>query len=311
MKINWLTDNLGLKVVSLVLAVIIWFYAAGEGLEQITLRVPLQIEPPKQDVTVVKGAQQTLRVVFLAPRNLINILSSKEITAYHKIEPGVKLGEYSFKVSPEDFHLPPGDIRIQEIYPPVQSIILDEVVYKRLKVKPNVQGEPAVGFSLNESEILVDPNAVLIQGPRSKLEKIDTIETEAIDVVGRIRSFRRKVKLAFTSDIRPVSTESVDIYVPLIEQFSSKSFENIPVRVLGVPEKTLSIYLDPTKVTMNLKGPLRLLEGLKPENIMAYVEVTGLKKGNYDLPLKVYFPADISLKGESPIIHVIIEEVKR
>lgn len=308
MKINWLTDNLGLKVVSLVLAVIVWFYAAGEGLEQITLRVPLQVEAPRPDLSVVKGAQQTLRVVFQAPRSLISILSSKEITAYHKIEPAVKLGEYSFRVSPEDFRLPPGDVRIQEIFPPVVNVTLDEVVFKRLKVKPNIQGEPAVGFSLNEAEILVDPNAILVQGSRSKLQKLDTIDTEPIDVVGRIRSFRRKVKLAFTSDVRPVSTETVDIYVPLIEQFSSRTFENIPVQVLGVPEKTFSIFLDPAKVSINLKGPLRLLEGLKTEDVLAYVEVTGLKKGKYDLPLKVHYPADISLKGESPTIHVIIEK---
>ena len=311
MKISWLIDNLGLKIVSLFLAVIIWFYAAGEGLEQITLRVPLQVDPPKPEMTVIKGSQQTLRVVFQAPRNLINVISSGDVTAYHKIEANVPLGEYSFKVSPEDFRLPPGDIRIQEVYPPVVAVTLDEVVYKRLKVKPIVQGEPAVGFSLNESEILVDPNAVMAQGPRLKFEKIDSIQTEPIDVVGRLRSFRKKVKLAFSADIKPVSSDTVDVYVPLVEQFSSKTFENVPVRTLGVPEKTFSIYLDPTKVTINLKGPLRLLEGLKVEDILAYVEVTGLKKGKYDLPLKLNFPADISLKGESPVIHVIIEEIKR
>ncbi|MBI4971114.1 MAG: hypothetical protein HZC17_04660, partial [Candidatus Omnitrophica bacterium] len=209
MKAKWLTDNLGLKVVSLILAVIIWFYAAGEGQDQITLRVPLQVEASKVETTVVKGAQQTLRVVFQAPRNMINILSSRDVTAYHKIEPGVPLGEYSFKVSPEDLKLPPGDIKIQEIYPPAVAVTLDEVVFKRLKVKPNVQGEPAVGFSLNESEILVDPNAMLVRGPKMRLEKIETIDTEPIDVVGRIRSFRRKVKLAFNADIRPVSTDNV------------------------------------------------------------------------------------------------------
>ena len=229
MKLNWLTDNLGLKVVSLVLAVIIWFYATGEGQDQITLRVPLQVDPPKAESTIVKGAQQTLRVVFQAPRTLINILSSRDVTAYHKIEPGVGLGEYSFKVSPDDFKLPPGDIRILEIYPPTVAVTLDEVAFKRLKVRPNVQGEPAVGFSISESDILVDPNAVLVQGPRVKLEKIETMDTEPIDVVGRIRSFRRKVKLAFTSDIRPVSSDNVDVYVPLVEQFSSKTFEEFKV----------------------------------------------------------------------------------
>ncbi len=311
MKMNWLKDNLGLKVVSLILAVVIWFYAAGEGLDQITLRVPFQVEPPSPEITVVKGGKQTLRVVFQAPRNLINLLSSQDISAYHKIEPGVKTGEYSFRVGPEDFHLPSGNIKIQEIYPPVIAVTVDEVVTKRLKVKPNIQGEPATGFSLKEAEILVDPNAVLVQGPKIKLEKLETIQTEPIDVVGRIRSFRRKVKLSFTNELKPLSTDSVDVYVPLVEQFSSKSFESVPVRVLGVPEKTLSIYLDPTKVTLNLKGPLRILDGLKAEDILAYVEVTGLKKGKYDIPLKINFPADISLKGEPPVIHVIIEEIKR
>jgi len=310
-KTSWLTSNLGLKIVSLILAVIVWFYASGEGQDQITLRVPLQVESPKAEMAVVRGSNQTLRVVFQAPRNLINILSSFDVSALHKIEPGVKAGEYSFKISPEDFHLPPGDIRILEIYPTVVNVRLDEVTLKKLKVKPVIQGEPAVGFSMNESDIVIDPNTVMVQGPSVKLEKQEFIETEPIDLVGRLRSFRRKVKLVFSSDIKPVSTETVDVYIPLVEQFSSKTFENIPVKVLGVPEKTLSIYLDPTKVTVNLKGPLRLLEGMKPEELLAYVEVTGLKKGKYDLPLNVNSPSGISLKGDSPVVHVIIEEVKR
>lgn len=310
-KASWLTNNLGLKVIALILAVIVWFYAAAEGTDQVTLRVPLQVQPPSENMRVIKGSNQFLRVVFQAPRNLINILSSQQVVASHKIEPKVKAGEYSFRVSSEDFQLPAGSIRVQEIFPQVVTVTLDEVSIREVKVKPDVQGEPATGFSLNASDILADPSAVLVQGPKTKLEKIDSIQTEPIDVVGRIRSFRRRVKLNFGPDFKPISTDTVDVYVPLVEQFSSKKFENVPVKVLDVPEKTFSIYLDPTKVTILLKGPLRLLEGLKDEDLMAYVELTGLKSGKYDLPLKLTVPAGISLKGDPPKIHVIIEEVKR
>ncbi|MBI4397878.1 MAG: hypothetical protein HY586_02000 [Candidatus Omnitrophica bacterium] len=311
MKASQLINNLGLKIVSLILAVIVWFYAAGEGQDQITVRVPLEVESVAPAMTVVHGARQTLRVVLQAPRNLIHILSSFDVTAHHKIAPSVKAGEYSFKIGEDDFHLPPGDIRIVEIYPPIVHVRLDEVTQKKLKVNPMIQGEPAVGFSINQADVLVDPNAVVVEMPRVQSEKFETIDTEPIDVVGRLRSFRRKVKLEFGPDIKPVNTDSVDVYVPLIEQFSSKTFENIPVKVIGIPDKTFSIFLNPAKVSLQLKGPLRLLETMKPEEILAYVEVTGLKNGRYDLPLTVNAPSNISLKGDSPTVHVIIEEIKR
>jgi hypothetical protein len=41
------------------------------------------------------------------------------------------------------------------------------------------------------------------------------------------------------------------------------------------------------------------------------VEVTGLNKGKHDLPLKLNVPKDLSLKGEVPKIHVVMEAVKR
>ncbi len=312
MNVSWLVQNWGLKIVSLIIAMVVWFYASGEGTEQITLRVPLDINVKNENMILTKGVTQSLRVVFQGPKSDINLLSSQDIRANHQVDYGVESGEYSFQVGRENFQLPSSNVRIQEIYPRTFRVTLDQRVTKKLKVIPNIQGEPATGFSYIESEILIDPNVVLVQGAQSRLEELEVIQTEPIDIVGRIRSFKKKIKIDFKShSVKPVNHESVEVLVPLVEQFSSKTYENIVVRVLGIPEKTFSIYLDPSKINIELKGPLRALEDLKEEDFISYVDVSGLKKGKYELELKLNLPEEISLKGESPIIRVIMEEVKR
>jgi len=312
MEMSWFTKNLALKIIALVFAVIIWSYASGEGMAKLTLRVPLEVQVQNEKMTITQGANKMLRVVFQAPKNDLALLSEEDVKAIRVIKGRVNTGEYSFQISKGDFRLPSENISIQEIYPKVLRVTLDDVVSRKLKVKPVIQGEPAIGFSFTDSDVLVDPNTVLVTGPKSKIEKMDSIKTTLIDIVGRMQSFKKKVKLDLPSGFsESVNTNGVEVIVPLVAQFSSKTYENIPVKVLGIPEKTFSVFLDPSIVTLTLKGPLRILEELKDEDLMAYVEITGRKKGKYNLSLQLNVPKDLSLKDEQPKIRVILEEIKR
>jgi len=102
LRFGWLTRNLGIKLVSLLLAIGFWFYVVGEESIEITKTVPLEIRTPSERISLVKSSTSFLEVTFQMPRHLLSVLSSDVTTAVHTIEATQKAGDYSFNVNAKD-----------------------------------------------------------------------------------------------------------------------------------------------------------------------------------------------------------------
>ena len=169
-RLGWLIANWGLKLISLVLAIGFWFYVVSEESIEITKTIPFEILPPNEKLSVVKSSTSFLEVTFQSPRHLFSAFSSGSVLARHKIETAQKAGDYSFNVGVNDFSLPAPEIRIVKIFPSFVTATLDEVIVKKLPVEVELMGEPAFGYRADQEAIELDPNAVLVEGPKAILE---------------------------------------------------------------------------------------------------------------------------------------------
>lgn len=300
--IAWLTRDWGLKLVALVLAIGLWFYAVGEESVEVERSVPLEIHVQNKQMSILKSSVKSVRVKLVAPRTRISEIASKDIQAKHVIGAEVKTaGDYSFRLESREIRVPSPDIRVLEIYPSAVVVTLDEVIVQKLMVKPTFVGEPAYGYKVKDGEIRIDPNALLVEGPKGQLEKMDSIPTERIDLVGRIRSFRRTVKLDLPEGIRPLSEAMIDILIPIKEESGEKAFENIPVKVLQVPGQALGYDISAKTVNFILKGSQAVLEGLTEDKILAYLDLSSLNPGDNRAVVQLKLPEGVSVKDESAL----------
>ncbi len=301
--IRWLTEDWKLKMVSLALAAGLWYYAIGEESIEVTRTVPLVIQLKNEKMSVLRTSVNQVQVTLTAPRALLSDMASEQIQAVHEIGSEAKTaGDYSFRLEPREIKLPVPQIRVTNIMPEVVGVTLDELIVQKIKIEPNFVGEPAVGYKVRENEIQLDPNAVLIEGPKGQLEKLDALKTEPIDLVGRVRPLRRTVGLLVPPNSKPLSETLVDIYIPIVEESDAKKFENIPVKVLRPSQKDQKIELNPSLISFVLKGSRRQLETFTPEKVLAYVDVSGLEPGEHDIPVQLVLPENITLKEAAPLI---------
>ena len=299
---RWFTHNWGLKVISLVLAIGTWYYAVGEENIEVTRVIPLKIQMTSTQMTVSEISARTVQVTLLAPRALIVNLASQDIQALHKVGPEIKTaGEYSFRLEPSEIRLPSFQIRVSKILPETVTVKLDELMVQKLEIQPDFVGEPAIGYKLLKDELRMDPNAILTRGPKGVLEKMKSAKTEPIDLVGRIRSFHRTVEVKLPPGVKAMSESLVNVYVPIREEFGEKELKDVLVRILRAPTAGGVVDLNPEKVSLVLKGSKLYLEKLTPETLLAYVDLGNLKKGDYELPLQVVLPENVSLKDKEPL----------
>jgi YbbR domain-containing protein len=177
-------------------------------------------------------------------------------------------------------------------------------------VKANIVGEPAEGYRIDYDNIFIDPTAALVKGPQSVLIETEVILTDPIDVVGRVRSFRIRVPLKASTQYDVESKELIDVMVPIKQEGVERLIESVPINVLHASTKNFSVTIDPARIDLTLKGPRGILSKLEKKNLIAYVNVSELPRGEYQLPLMLTVPSEISLVGDVPIIKVVIEDAR-
>src|SRR3989338_3323758 len=115
---KWLTHEWGLKLVSLALAVGLWYYAVGEESVQVTKMIPLEIRLKSEKMSILKASAKMVELTFEAPRSLISNLMSDELRAVHEIGDDIKTaGDYSFRVESRELNLASPAIRVVKINP--------------------------------------------------------------------------------------------------------------------------------------------------------------------------------------------------
>lgn len=306
--IRFLTENWGAKLISLVLAVGLWYYAVGEEGIEVNRTIPVEIKLESERMSIVGKPTRVVLATLEAPRSLLPNLASEELKAEHVIKKVETPGDYSFRLEPREIRLPSEKIRVVRIEPEVIQVKIDEIIVQKLEIEPAFLGEPAFGYQLDTAKVQLDPTSVLVEGPKSPLEKMGKIKTQSIDVVGRVRSFRKTVRLAEEPGLKILSESLVDVYVPIQEAVGEKAFENIPIKVLGSAASFNRVLLESTQINLILRGPPKVLEALQSKDILAYVEISNLEEGAHELPLQTVLPESTFLKENPPRVKVAIQK---
>lgn len=300
--IQWLTKNSGLKLISLALAIGLWYYAVGEEGIEVTRSIPLEIKVKNPHMSIFQTSTRNVQVTFRAPRSLLSSLATQEMKAFHEIgSEAEKAGDYSFRLEAREIEPRTLQTRVIKIEPEVIQVSLDELIVQKLAVKPEFTGDPAFGYKINPEEIQLNPNAVLVEGPKAQLEKLDSIKTEKVDLVGRIRAFRRTVQVQLPQNLKLLSEPLIEVYVPIHEEYAEKNFEKMPVKVMEGPGQNRKVEISPAEISFTVKGSKKQVEELVAQKILLYADLAGLDNGEHEVPVQIMLPENMSLKDAKPL----------
>src|SRR5438876_9824787 len=104
---HWITHNWLLKIVSLILATMVWMAVANEASSEIGLDVPLEYRniPPQLEIT--GDMTNTVQVRLRGSSNVIKDVTAKDVAT--KIDLGkMRTGEKIVALSPQNVHAPFG-----------------------------------------------------------------------------------------------------------------------------------------------------------------------------------------------------------
>lgn len=184
--------NLGYKVLAIVIALFLWVVARGSSSVERGFDIPVVLQGVPDDLVVVDQGADVVNVRLLGTRSALRNFNPERLEYPLEISEA-KPGQADFEVDLSRFDLPRG-ARVVSRSPSRIELSLERRIGKTVKVKPDLEGQPAEGFRIAEIEI--DPPRVRIMGARSEVLRLSEVATETIDVAGASGPVEREVRIS-------------------------------------------------------------------------------------------------------------------
>jgi YbbR domain-containing protein len=177
---TYVVHNLGLKLVSLLLALGLWLAISRDPVAQVAVDVPVEMQNLPDGLEVSSEHIPQVQVRLSGAERIIHRLQASDVHA--KIDLGqVAPGERSFELTASDIHHPNG-LQVIQVIPSELHLNFDSKASRSVEIKPRIVGTFASGYEI--ARIVCVPPTLNIVGPRKRLKETDFAVTDPVDVTG-------------------------------------------------------------------------------------------------------------------------------
>ncbi len=297
-----LENNTVLKILSVIVAIFIWFQA-GAGSNQLQNRILGSVAVgfptlnPRLTVLSISPATVTVQIKGL-PATVGSNTIANEVSASIKLSNITRPGTYSLKVTGS---VPPG-VGVVNVTPNRVVVSVAQLGRQKVPVVAHITGQPAsgdelIGYKSNLTQ-------ALISGPTGQLNQVRSV-TGTLNIAGRSSRFSQDV-LLYPINSRGAVVPKVQVYpptaritaniqvkppqkiVPVVGQISGKT-------ATGYSVSNIAVY--PSSVT--LSGTRSTLKGINRIDTTP-IDVTG-KTGNISVSVPVVVPKGTTLVSSGEV----------
>jgi len=172
--------NIGLKLVSLALAVGLWANVARDPIAEVEMRVPIEFHNLPTNLEVDSANFTEAQIRLRGPERLIHQLQNGDVRAELDLA-AVNPGERTFDLTARHVHVPQ-DLEVVQIIPGQYHLSFDTRDVRIVEVRPRMTGSFASGMRV--AQVIADPPKVTISGPRRRVEAVEAAITDAVDASG-------------------------------------------------------------------------------------------------------------------------------
>ena len=127
------------------------------------------------------------------------------------------------------------DLKVIDILPDTIYFYLADIIKKKVKVHPNINYKLKKQIMLNGT-ISISPDSIIISGPHTLINTIDSIETKQLDLKEIDGKIIRNVSIANYKNIK-YNPKRVTITIPA-EKYTENTFL-VPIQILNIPDSMI------------------------------------------------------------------------
>jgi YbbR domain-containing protein len=248
-----LLDNLGLKFLSMVLAVTVFLLVNTDKDREMTVQVGVSYTLPEDKVLVsdriddvrvtLKGSWRRLRKIDPREINRVN-LDLRHTTSD------------AIAISNDQIHLPSG-VAITSISPRYVRVAFDKRVDKVVEVVAAVAGRPEHGYVVDEVKPL--PATIKLRGGERMLAQTTQARTREISLEGHTDSFVAETEVVPPDGVEVIGNPRISVQIRLDEELVTRKLPGLIVAIRGDGDPA-RWTVTPAQVDVTLTGALLAVE---------------------------------------------------
>jgi len=284
----WPFRHFGLKVLSLLIALLLWMAVAGEETVERGLRVPLELQQLPPNLELTGEVPTTVDVRLRGGSGALSRVGAGDVVAVLDLR-SARPGRRVFSLTQDQVRVPFG-VDVVQISPSAVAVVFEESSSRQVQVVPAIDGRPAPGFVVESTS--ADPATVEVVGPESAVERVTEATTEPVSIDNATTNVTDTVIVGFLdSSLRLRTPKPARITVEVIAGAVERTLAHVPVRLHAVPSG-LAATPTPPRVDVVLSGRGQAVNKADAAAIVPWVDLTGLGPGEYVLNVHVDLPSD-------------------
>src|SRR5271169_2457660 len=207
---RYVFHNLGLKLISLGLAVGLWLAVARDPVAEVAIDVAIEFHNIPQNLEISSENIPRAQIRLRGPERVVHGLRPSDVYAEIELS-GLKPGERTFDLTAQQVH-EPSELEVVQVVPSQFHLTFDTRLTRQVPVQPRVVGTFAPGYNIERVD--VDPSTITISGPKKHVEAVESAITDPIDVSGSMSQVTLR-RHAYVSDplIQVASPDPVRVTV--------------------------------------------------------------------------------------------------
>jgi YbbR domain-containing protein len=177
---RYIRHNLGLKVLSLMLATGLWLAITREPMAEVERAVPIEFHNIPANLEISSERIPEVQIRIRGPVRLIRDVKPSDLHAVIDLAHS-QIGDRTFDLTAQSVR-GPRDLTVVQIVPAQFRLDLDHRATREVEVRPRVTGNFAAGFRI--ASVKVDPSHITISGPKQHVDAIEAAITDLIDASG-------------------------------------------------------------------------------------------------------------------------------
>ncbi|MCM2322470.1 MAG: CdaR family protein [Oligoflexia bacterium] len=282
-----LLTNVGTKLISIAIAVVLWFVVLGSRNVEATKEIPLEVITPA-DIIPANEIPEKIAFRLSGPKAFLRAVLDRREDPIRVNLSGAKPGLVTYRFFSDNIRLPIG-VKVLSINPTAILIKLEYLKRREVPVRPVLRGAPPEGYRVARS--VVKPETVRIKGAESRVDGVTEVQTTPVDISGIRQSLEKEVALDIARYSVQLDSPMPHLFVDVEAMSANFRIKNVDIRVLS----SYKVRLDEKAVTVLVRADQGELKSLDRSKVYAVVDLKGMPKGRYLRPVKVMLPEELGL----------------